>query len=218
MDNDDLARRTLGRLMRERGEDYASLSRFIGRNAAYVQQFIKRGTPRRLKDEDRAKLARYFRVDERLLGGPMPPLTSSVDTRLIEVERHDVDVSAGHGGLGDEGPRKLLFGFEESWLRTVCRGGIDQLSMVRVQGDSMEPTLGDGDDILVDASEAARPIRDGIHVLRRDDALVVKRLAVNPATQRVTVKSDNTVYPSWPDCDPKSLRILGRVVWAGRRL
>ncbi len=218
MDNDDLARRTLERLMRERGEDYASLSRFIGRNAAYMQQFMKRGTPRRLKEEDRSKLARYFRVDEQLLGGPAPVATSDVETKLIKVERHDVDVSAGHGGDGDEGPRKLLFGFEESWLRGVCRGGIDQLSMVRVQGDSMDPTLGDGDDILVDASESARSIRDGIYVLRRDDALVVKRLAVNPETQRITVKSDNTVYPSWPDLKPESLRILGRVVWAGRRM
>ena len=216
MENDDIARRTLERLMRERGEDYASLSRFIGRNAAYMQQFIKRGTPKRLKEEDRAKLARYFRVDEQLLGGPAP--AGSPEPVLIEIARHDVDVSAGHGGDGDEGPRKLLFGFEESWLRGICRGGFDQLSMVRVQGDSMEPTLGDGDDILVDASESLRPIRDGIHVLRRDDALVVKRLAVHPETRSITVKSDNTVYPSWPDCDPKSLRILGRVVWAGRRI
>ena len=218
MAHDDPARTTLERLIRERGEDYASLSRFIGRNAAYMQQFIKRGTPRRLKEEDRTKLARYFRIDEHLLGGPGLSATADPDTKLVHVERHDVGVSAGHGGLGDEGARKLLFGFEESWLRSVCRGSIDDLSMVRVQGDSMEPTLGDGDDILVDASEAARPIRDGIYVLRRDDALVVKRLAVNPETRGVTVKSDNTVYPSWPDLKPDSLRILGRVVWAGRRM
>lgn len=218
MDNDDLARRTLERLMRERGEDYASLSRFIGRNAAYMQQFIKRGTPKRLKEEDRAKLARYFCVDEQLLGGPIPRSAPDPATKLIKIERYDVEVLAGHGTYGDEGPRKLLFGFEEGWLRALCRDGIDALSMVRVQGDSMHPTLSDGDDILVDAAEAARGIRDGIHVLRRDDALVVKRLAVNPETQRVTVKSDNIVYPSWPDLKPESLRILGRVVWAGRRL
>lgn len=218
MDNADLARATLERLMKEHGEDYASLSRFMGRNAAYMQQFIKRGVPRRLKEEDRVKLARYFGVDEALLGAPAPPSMHDAKPRLVQVARYDVDVSAGHGGYGDEGPRKLLFGFEESWLRTICRGSIHELSMVRVQGDSMHPTLGDGDDILVDASEASRPIRDGIYVLRRDDALMVKRLAVNPETQAVTVKSDNTVYPSWPDLSPVSLRILGRVVWAGRRL
>lgn len=215
---DDPVRATLERLIREHRKDYASISRLIGRNAAYMQQFIKRGTPKHLGDEDRATLARYFRVDEQVLGAPGAPASPVAGRGLIEIERYDVDVSAGHGGFGDEGGRKLLFGFEERWLRTICRGSIRDLSMVRVQGDSMEPTLGDGDDILVDASEAARPVRDGIYVLRREDALVVKRLAANPETSRITVKSDNEIYPSWPDCDPTTLRILGRVIWAGRRL
>jgi len=46
-------RAALARLITERGEDYAGLSRLIGRNAAYIQQFIKRGTPRRLAEPDR---------------------------------------------------------------------------------------------------------------------------------------------------------------------
>ncbi len=58
------ARAELARLIEERREDYAGLSRMLGRNAAYIQQFIKRGVPRRLAEEDRRKLARYFGVDE----------------------------------------------------------------------------------------------------------------------------------------------------------
>jgi hypothetical protein len=42
------ARAALQRLIEDRKEDYASLSRLIGRNSAYIQQFVKRGTPRRL--------------------------------------------------------------------------------------------------------------------------------------------------------------------------
>src|SRR4029079_4104983 len=63
-------RRALERLIQDRHEDYAGLSRLIGRNAAYIQQFIKRGTPRKLDEEDRKTLARYFGVDESVLGGP----------------------------------------------------------------------------------------------------------------------------------------------------
>ena len=44
------ARQVLERLCHERGQDYASLSRLIGRNSAYIQQFIRRGTPRRLPE------------------------------------------------------------------------------------------------------------------------------------------------------------------------
>ncbi|HEX8448805.1 MAG TPA: peptidase S24, partial [Allosphingosinicella sp.] len=46
MDRND-PRETLERLLKERGEDFAGLSRLIGKNPAYIQQFIKRGTPRK---------------------------------------------------------------------------------------------------------------------------------------------------------------------------
>jgi phage repressor protein C with HTH and peptisase S24 domain len=55
-------------------------------------------------------------------------------------------------------------------------------------------------------------------VLRRDGALLVKRLAVNPAAGRLAVLSDNPDYPSWPDCSPADIDLVGRVVWVGRRL
>ena len=48
---DEDIRAELDALIRARGDDYASLSRMLGRNAAYIQQFIKRGVPRKL-DED----------------------------------------------------------------------------------------------------------------------------------------------------------------------
>ena len=53
-------RKALERLCAERGEDFAGLSRFLGKNPAYIQQYIRRGTPRRLKEEERRKLARFF--------------------------------------------------------------------------------------------------------------------------------------------------------------
>lgn len=54
----------LQRLIVEQREDYASLSRMLGRNAAYIQQFIKRGTPRILSEKDRRTLAACFGVKE----------------------------------------------------------------------------------------------------------------------------------------------------------
>ena len=66
----DEIRSNLDRLIRERGESYGAISQLIGRNAAYIQQFVKRGTPRKLDEGDRARIARYFGVDEQMLGGP----------------------------------------------------------------------------------------------------------------------------------------------------
>jgi len=209
-------RAALQRLIEERGEDYAGLSRLLGRNAAYVQQYVKRGTPRRLAEEDRRLLARYFGVPEALLGGPSSELSGEAPA-LVRVPRLDVGASAGPGALADEERLHGHLAFDEIWLRRFgCDPG--RLSAIRVEGDSMRPTLADGDDILVDASEAGRRLRDGIYVLRREGALLVKRLALSPAAGRIAVFSDNPDYPSWPDCDPAGIDVVGRVVWVGRRL
>lgn len=206
-------RSALERLIHERGEDYAGLSRLIGRNAAYVQQYIKRGTPKRLDEEDRRTLARYFGVSEALLGGPEASVAASA---YATVPRLDVGASAGPGAtVGDE--RALApMAFDPRWLRELGVRDPKGVSIIRVAGDSMAPTLNDGDEILVDRSDAR--LRDGIYVLRIEDALMVKRLAVDPSGRRLSVRSDNPAYPSWPDCDPGDVELVGRVVWAGRRI
>jgi phage repressor protein C with HTH and peptisase S24 domain len=207
-------RTALQRLIDEKGEDYSSLSRLIGRNAAYIQQFIKRGNPKRLAEDDRRLLARYFGVSEALLGGPDPAAPAH---DVVTVPQLDVGASAGAGAFaGDEQARSRI-AFDRKWLRGVSADP-KQLSMIRVEGDSMLPTLSDGDEILVDSGDASARLRDGIYVLRMDDVLMVKRLAINPAAKRVTVKSDNPAYPSWPDCPLQQVDVVGRVVWAGRKV
>lgn len=207
-------RTALQRLIEERGEDYAGLSRLIGRNAAYIQQYIKRGNPRKLAEDDRRLLARYFGVPEALLGGP----DGAADAGdVVRVPQLDVGASAGPGAFASDERVRSHLAFDSKWLRGLSSDA-KNLSMIRVQGDSMLPTLADGDELLVDAGDGAGRLRDGIYVLRMDDALMVKRLALNPAARRVTVKSDNPAYPSWPDCPLSKVDVVGRVVWAGRRL
>jgi phage repressor protein C with HTH and peptisase S24 domain len=209
-------RSVLERLCAERGEDFAGLSRMLGRNAAYIQQFVRRGVPKRLKEEERRKLARYFSISEILLGAPADQ--TQVTSGLVDVKRHPVSVSAGPGALVTEELGKPYFAFDERWLRELTATGSDNLSIVRVQGDSMAPTLNAGDDILVDLGDSTDRLRDGIYVLRIDDALVVKRIALNPVGRRLTIQSDNPAYPDWPDCSLADIKPIGRVIWAGRKV
>lgn len=65
-------RHCLPTLAADRGHSLASLSRFVGKNDAYLQQFIMRGSPRRLPEDIRLKLAQRLQVDERLLGARDP--------------------------------------------------------------------------------------------------------------------------------------------------
>jgi hypothetical protein len=210
-------RAMLDQLIRERGEDYVGLSRLLGRNPAYVQQYIKRGSPRRLAEDDRRLLARYFGVDEALLGGPAAG--THVEEGLVSVPRLEVNASAGPGALEAEGKRLGRIGFDAAWLRRLGLGGgsAGRLSVIRVDGDSMSPTLSDGDEILVDRDDGAGRLRDGIYVLRIEETLVVKRLALGPGG-RLSVRSDNDAYPGWPDLEPAAVDVVGRVVWVGRRL
>lgn len=214
----------LERLARERGDDYSALSRLIGRNAAYIQQFIKRGTPKRLAERDRRVLAEYYAVDEQMLGAPAEkqsrknPATGIIPgVEMVAVSQYAVNASAGPGALTEEEQELSQIAFPARWLRKLAGGDPAQLSIITVSGDSMEPSLSDGDEILVSSGDGAERLRDGIYVLRVDNALIVKRIAMNPANRRFTIKSDNADYPDWPDCDLASVEVIGRVIWAGRR-
>ena len=206
----------LERLCAERGEDFAGLSRMLGRNPAYIQQYVRRGVPKRLGEQERRKLARYFAVSETVLGGP--PEVRVAPNGLVSVTRHPVAVSAGPGAIVTEELGKPYFGFDERWLKALTASPPSNLSIVRVEGDSMSPTLNDGDDILVDLGDCGERLRDGIYVLRVDDALVVKRLALSPMGRRVTVQSDNPAYPDWPDRGLDEINCIGRVIWSGRKI
>lgn len=85
----DAQRSALGALIDRDGVTLATLSRVAGRNPAWMQQFLRRGTPRVLPERDRAVLARFFGVDEAALGGPA--------TTIVRIPRLDIAVSAGPG-------------------------------------------------------------------------------------------------------------------------
>lgn len=218
--NGEDPRIVLERLIAERGENYADLSRLLNRNPAYIQQFIKRGTPRKLDEEDRRVLARYFGVAEEMLGGAPRP-AALVKSRslpaVVTVPRLSLGASAGSGSLDEDEQAMGVMAFDANWLRHL---GVrpQKISIIRVDGESMAPTLNDGDEIMVDHEDDAARLRDGVYVLRLDGVLMVKRIALGPRRGLFSVLSDNRHYPGWVDIDPALVVIVGRVVWTGRRL
>ncbi|AMK24500.1 MULTISPECIES: S24 family peptidase [unclassified Sphingobium] len=219
--NGEDPRIVLERLIAERGDSYSDLSRLLNRNPAYIQQFIKRGTPRKLDEEDRRILARYFGVAEEMLGGSTVRGTSPVKVRslpsVVTVPRLSLGASAGPGSLDEDERTTGVMAFDANWLRHL---GVrpQKISIIRVDGESMAPTLSDGDEIMVDHDDDAARLRDGVYVLRLDGVLMVKRVAMGPRRGFFSVLSDNPHYPDWIDIDPALVVIVGRVVWTGRRL
>jgi phage repressor protein C with HTH and peptisase S24 domain len=205
-------RERLSELARERGSSLAALSRMLGRNGTYLQQFITKGSPRKLEEEDRRKLAQFFGVGEAELGGP-EELSYDSRAEWIEVPRLPLEASAGPGATSAAEVPFDAFRFSRRWLREQ---GLESaaLSSIRVMGDSMEPLLRDGDEILVDRTP--RAFREGVHVVRLGEALHVKLLqAVPPDRLRLISKNQayETVEVAMADVD-----VVGRVVWKGGRL
>ena len=88
------ARSRLMTLTERRGTNLSALSRMLGTNVAYLQQYVRRGTPRVLPDRHRATLAAFFGVGEEELGGAAAPAA-------VLLPRLDVFASAGPGALVD---------------------------------------------------------------------------------------------------------------------
>lgn len=206
------ARARLVALSAERKVSLAALSALLGRNSAYLQQFVRKGSPRKLEEGDRRTLARYFGVPEVELGAPLAE-TPAPANDWAEIPRLAAAASAGPGALGAADAPFDTIRFSKVWLR---QQGLDpaRLSAIAVSGDSMEPTLRDGDEILVEAT--ASPPRGAIQVVRLGDALLVKRLE-RPAPDRITLVSDNPAYPPL-DVPAADVAVLGRVVWKSGRV
>jgi phage repressor protein C with HTH and peptisase S24 domain len=120
----------------------------------------------------------------------------------------------------EEGAGGDAFVFSEDWLRFELDARPQDLCLLRVAGDSMEPTLRAGDMILIDR-RATRPDRESIYLLRMDGMLLARRLQALPGGL-VKVSSDNPAVDAFQaslaDIGSGKLSIFGRVVWAGRRL
>jgi phage repressor protein C with HTH and peptisase S24 domain len=205
-------RERLVALAGETGNSLAALSRMIGRNPSYLQQYITKGSPRKLEEEDRRRLAEFFGVRELELGAPEEK--SSVGRgEWVEVPRLALEASAGPGATPAEEIPFDAFRFSRRWLR---EHGLDpaQLSAIRVMGDSMDPLLRDGDEILVDRSP--RPFREGVHVIRLGEALHVKLLQAVPPG-RLRLISKNPAYEP-VEVAARDVDVVGRVVWKGGRL
>lgn len=206
------AREKLAELARQRGSSLAALSRMIGRNGTYLQQYISKGSPRKLEEDDRRKLARFFGVAEQELGAAEGN-SHAVSGDWVEIPRLPLEASAGPGAVGAQEVAFDAFRFSRKWLREQ---GLDaaQLSAIRVMGDSMDPLLRDGDEILVDRTP--RAFREGVHVLRLGDMLHVKRVQAG-APGRLRLISANEAYDP-VDVALDEVDLVGRVVWKGGRL
>ena len=219
------ARGRLQSLARDKRSSLAELSRLIGRNDAYLQQYVARGSPRHLDEPDLRKITEFLGVSARLietrrfddarLDAPTQRRAALAEAWVedsVEVPRLPLDASAGPGSYGAEEISFDSYRFSRLWLREMGLEGAD-LSAIRVEGDSMEPLLRSGDEIFVDRNKRGG---EGVFVIRIGDALHVKQVQVS-APDRITLLSANDAYAPI-ELARDEVEIIGRVVWKGGRV
>ena len=126
---------------------------------------------------------------------------------------YNVRASAGDGRLNDE-TEALPFAFRKYWVKNVLRRSAASLYLIKIEGDSMRPTLVHDDMIMICKDDTIPD--DGVFLLRISEALKVKRLTLLPGA-KVRVSSDNELFKSY-SMPLSEIQIMGRVVWFGRNV
>ena len=182
---------------------------------------------RSLRLDGLANAARELQVSTDWLLGltddptPFPVNGDSPNSAVAETkERYDADgegtltrldevaAAAGSGAEDYDETVTAKVPFRSSWLR---RNRINprHCNIISVRGDSMEPTLPDGCQVIVDRNR--KELRNGrIYVMRTEEGLVVKRVKQN--AQGWWLMSDN---PTWaPLFLSEDTDIIGEVRWS----
>ena len=226
----DPVRRRLLRMVADSSTNLRTASLAIERNSSYLHQFIHRGTPKVLAEDDREALAEHLgcnpdllrhdrRLTRRARPKPAPASPYAAPRGYSAVPVIDVRASAGPGAWNDKFEEaKETWLFADPLIRHEFRARPEDLRIITVDGDSMEPVLSSGDRILIDVSRTV-PVPPGIFVIWDGMGLVAKRIEHVPHSEppRVVLKSLNPEYDSYERL-AEEIRVVGRAVWVSRRL
>jgi len=182
----DPVRALIARRLKELDLTLSGVSRAIGRNHAYLQQFLERGIPAELPERVRPLLAAQLHVEEGQLrrdgrapsgsaataeglaegaawGMPMPEAVTVARTPELGNMSHDVPIlGVARGGRPGEGDFRFNGDVAGVTARPHGLRGMKDAFCIFVQGDSMAPWRNEGERVYINP---ARPARPGDHVV-----------------------------------------------------
>ena len=227
----DPVRQKISDLLFRSGLNMREASLAIGRNAAYMHQFLERGMPAVLSYRDSETLAGLLGCDAGELRHetrpkrkpmkrkprPKPPVSSGPG--LAAIPEMAVEASAGFGAWNEERAiEKASWYLPEGMVRYEGDASPETLRILRVRGNSMEPEMREGDRILVDTARRI-PVTGEMAVLWDGNGLVVKRVEAvqDPGPHSLRLISANPEYAPYT-CLAQDAHIVGKVLWTIRRV
>lgn len=155
-------------------------------------------------------------TDDPTEGAALVPSPKEVAEQLDLVAIEQIDLAYGLGATFADGPiGSELMHFPRLWVDAITSSPPALLTWTRGRGDSMLPTIDDGDLILLDRSQRRVTEQDALWAYTVGDLAAIKRLRIKG--DRVVVLSDNPAVP--PDEEPiDEVNIVARVVFVGRKI
>jgi phage repressor protein C with HTH and peptisase S24 domain len=214
---DEEFRRRLRLIMQQFGS-VADLARAVGVSDNAIYKWVAgRGQPSMISLVNLAKAAgvsvEWLATGKGLSAKSEGPVSGAAE--FISMPRHGIRGAGGRSGALQNPQIVDYLSFRSDWLQHALGAEPRNLVLVEAVGDSMSPTVDEGDLVLVDLRET-RFKHDGVYVLRAGNDLSVKRIQRQP-NGALTIRSDNPAYGS-ASVSADHLTLLGRVIWMGGRL
>lgn len=231
-----LAELSLGQRIKEKlgDRDFAWLSRETGISTSALSDVNTKG---KIPRADNAfKIAQALGVDvEWLLTGHASSRahlqsdirramrqSAETDNHAAAVELLDlvsvqeIDLAYGLGGQFSDGPVEVqTHHFPRDWVQSITSAPASMLTIARGRGDSMQPTIQDGDMVIIDRSQRTIREQDAMWALTIGDFAMIKR--VRSRGERIQILSDNTLVPM-DEAHHEEINVVGRVIFVGRRV
>jgi len=123
-------------------------------------------------------------------------------------------ISAGNGIIPNNVVIDFL-AFRTDWIKN--KGNPEKMALIQVSGDSMYPTLQNGDLVMIDLDKKCLDPQGGIYAITIGEEIMIKRLQTLPAKGKIKIISDNKLYESY-EMNPENVIINGKVIWFGREI
>lgn len=220
-----LRRQKLSQIIQQEGSQ-AAVAHKLDTDPSYLSQIMSKKGRRNVGEALARRIEERFNkqpgwMDNPEEQSPFSRIKQEIDDALAEfvlIPCYQATASLGPGEQQpDEDQINGHLAFKSVWLQKR-RLNPRFLTVIDAVGDSMHPTISNGDVLLVDLRQK-EPVDNRIFVLRMEDQLYAKRLHTRP-NHTIHIQSDNPLSPPFDiNLDETAgVAIIGRVVWAGKDL
>lgn len=183
------------------------LGKAIGKSQATISKWERN---QKLRYEYLKLIADYFKVPISAVSGDYTEKKTEQTDNMVAIE-----IIGTHKNSTTQTLQTITLGHQLmpiSMLREFTNAAPTDIKIIRIENESMKPTINAGDMVWVDTS-VSHPDNDGIYLLNLGNMIVPKRILINPIKHSAIIKSDNPEYENFTTDDYNQVKVFGKVIY-----